>query len=213
MDSKEVVGVPVEVTKERANQTKDELQTLQSNMRDNFIDYSYLLDEFESKKYAQAIGYNSFSEFVEDQLDMSTSKAYYCLKIARKALTLGIAKEALRLAKSSSLIEIFSLDETVHGEAMKNLVDQAKFASVDEIKAAVNALKEKDQLPSKYMTLKVTTEAKTCIDEAIELARKNYGDTLGDGEQPVDISVSKALELICVNYLQDPNNLIGEDSE
>lgn len=195
------------VTSADPNILKQQLKNIQWDMRENFVDYCFLLHLFEESGCAEKLGYTNFSDFVQLELDMSPSKAYYCLKIARKAEFLGVTRAELVAAKSSSLVEIFTLDENKDGNTIKELVGQAKDAKVSDIKEQVNKLKEKEGNPSKFITLKVTTEAKEVIDEAIELARKNYGDTIDPDGNEIEVSVSKALELICSSYLQDINNL------
>jgi len=210
--SNELIELPKQVNAVVVNEDADpkylaqQLQNLQLDMRVNFVDFCRTLYLFQESNCAEKLGYSTFADFCSNQLDISASKGHYCIKIAAKAEFLGISRAELVSAKSSSLIDIFSLDETSQGEVIKDLVTQAKTAKVSDIKEKVNKAKSGTDKPNKFLTIKVTEADMVTIEEAIELARKNHGDSLEDSGEVADISTSKALSLICVEYLQDPNN-------
>jgi hypothetical protein len=77
---------------------------------------------------------------------------------------------------------------------------------LSEIEEKVRSLKKKAGKPN-YVTkhIKIEADAEPIVDEAFELARRNYGSTVQDGEIR-DISDGKCLELVSAEYLNDPNN-------
>lgn len=196
-------------TEERAFAVRDRLLTLKDSIENNFFDLCELLLEAKEGEYHLIYGFERFGDWVEQgsDLDLSARSAYYYINIGEKARELGLTREMLKQAKISKLKEIFTLEPEENGDDMKRLVESASSSSLEEIKKEVAKAKEKSGVPTAaYMTLKLDPMVKDTVEEAIELARRNYGDTIDEYGEVKDASVSKCVELICVSYLQDPNN-------
>jgi hypothetical protein len=196
-------------TEELAKACYEKLQRVKDSIQDNFFDLCELLLEAQEGDYHQVYGYERFGDWIEQgtDLDLSARSAYYYLQIAKKSRELGFTREDLKGVKISNLKEIFALDPQEHGDDMKRLLAGAAEAPLNDIKQEVKKLRADSGQPApEYMTLKLDPLVKEIVDEAIELARMNYGDTVNEDGEVVEASVSKCIELICVDYLADPNN-------
>jgi hypothetical protein len=193
---------------DRANEVRARISQIKEETENNFLDLCELLLEAQEGSYHTLYGYGRFADWVEQDsgLDMSARQAFYLVNIAKKVKQLGLSRQEIKQAKVSKLKEIFSLEPTEHAEEMKQLVAAAESDSLDEVKEKVAKLKAKQgEEPKAYMTLKVDASVKETIEEAIELARMNYGDVVVNGEV-TEASVSQCMELIAIAYLQDANN-------
>jgi len=195
----------------RAQFVKERITQIKGQLEDNFFDLCDLLLEVQEKDYARNWGYD-FGAWVEEQsgLDMSARQAYYLANIAKKARTLGLSRGDLKGTKISKLKEIFTLNPEQHGEQMKQLVAGAiQGDSLETIKNKVQEVRAQDGMePFTYLNLRIPRSVKDeTVDPAFELVRRMYGNTR-DAEtgELMDINDAKCIELICVAYLQDPNN-------
>lgn len=196
----------------RANEVREKITSIKDNLQGDFLDLCDLLSEAHEGAYHLTWGYGNFAVWVEENsgLDISARQAFYYIAVSRVSKKLGIDKKTLKSAGMAKLKEIFSLDAAVFEKEILQLTQSAaEGTQLEDIKAQVKALKAPAGSPSEKpcFTIKLASTMRDTFDQAVELARQNYGDTVdpvtGD---PKDISVSTALELICVNYLQDPNN-------
>lgn len=194
----------------RAEEVYRKLHQLKSAMEDSFIDTCYLLLEALDNGYHLCWGYTRFTDWVDNSdLDLKGRQALYYTNIARKSQILGLSKEDLKKSKISVLKQIFSLDPADHKGEMLQLVEAAPEMTLDEVTDKVRTLRTGAGKPEQvYMTLKFDADIKELVQEAFELARRNYGDlyTGDNGSETIDISDSKCLELIAQSYLQDANN-------
>ena len=190
---------------QRASEVQTQLKKLSNSIEDGFFDICDLLCEAQTGDYHVFYGYGRFGDWVETAsgLDMSARQAFYLVNISKKAKQLGLSREQLKLIKISKLKEIFSLDLDEHVAAVKELVEEAPGLSLEEVKNRVRGLKGESE--TLYITLKLDKAIKDTMDRAFELARRNYGSQMQNGEA-ADISVSHCFELLCVEYLNDPNN-------
>jgi hypothetical protein len=197
--------------KAQAEACRASLLKAQDNLEGAFFDLCDLLREAQENNYHVVYGFARFGDWVESQgsgLDLSARSAYYFISIATKAEYLGVTREMMKKAKISKLKEIFRLDPAKHAHQMMELIEDAATAPLEEIKSRVQALLAKDgESPSVYMTLKFDVAVKETFQRALQLAKLNYGDSAdpstGDPVEPTD---SQALELLSVNFLNDPNN-------
>lgn len=206
----EIMEVVTDAMAKRAEEVKDKLLESKSNMEVGFFDMCGLLAEAKECGYHRVWGFANFEVWVEEGsgLDISARQAAYAVNVARQAKFLGITRDEMLLAGSSKIKQIMSLNPEDHQHEMISLVENAPKLPYQEVVERVKALKTGvPQLESgeRYVTIKLDADVKEIFDEAIELARKIYGDTVTDGRVH-DISISKAIELICVSYVQDINN-------
>lgn len=191
----------------RAVIVREALVELKDQVQSNVIEQAYLLKEAYDNAYYKVLGSTSFGEWIEEQidLDMSERSAWYLVNVARKAEELGISKDSLKASKISKLKEIFSLDPTDYGEDTKRLVESSASITLEQVKDKVAEIQ--GQEPVTYMTLRIPRSVREgVINDAFELARRNYGSVVGEDGQARDISNSRCLELICAEYITDINN-------
>jgi hypothetical protein len=199
--------VMVENTVEaRAIEVRELLALTKNNLEDGFLDMCDLLSEAQEGDYHVVYGFSRFNDWVEQSsLNISARQAFYFLNISKKARLLNISREDLKKIGSTGLKEIFSLEPEIHEKHIRQLMIDGRTDDLKTIKKKVQQVKNPNTAPAEFITLKLDTSVKQRLDESIELARKNYGDTMANGDTS-DISISKAIELICESYLQDPNN-------
>lgn len=184
----------------RAVEVKMQLEKLQNQTENDFFDICDLLQEAKEKSYHISFGFVNFNEWVESMpsLDMSASKAQYCINISTKALRLNVDRPTLKKVKVTKLREIFSLDPDIHLKAMSDLIEAAPAMSIEEVKNKVKSIKQGTGFEEMaYMTVKFPISAKTIIDSAFDKVRMSVGGEVTNG---------KALELVCADYLggEDP---------
>lgn len=194
----------------RAQFVQEELVKSMNNMEVGFFDMCDLLAEAKEGNYHLVWNYGNFDTWVEQGsgLKISARQAAYAVNVARQAKFLGIKRDELVAAGSSKIKQIMSLNPELHQHEMIKLIESADKIPYGDMADKVKSLKDGGNMndaPNKYITLKLDPDVKEIFDEAVELARKIYGDTITNGHVH-DISISKALELICIAYTQDINN-------
>lgn len=205
---------------DRANEVRKRLILIRSTLDDNFFDMCELLLEAQEQGYHVVYGYSRFGDWIEQAgLDLSARSAYYLINIAKKARALGLTRAEMKETKISKLKEIFALDPQEHGTEMKQLVASAREDSLEAVKEKVARVRAEatGQQPFVLKTFKLDPNVLATVEEAFELARAQYGSRIENGEE-VEASDSQCLEIICIEYLNDPNHgnvadILTEDHE
>ena len=194
--------------KAKALEVEDKLKKLSNSLESSYVDICYVLADVLKHRVWEYLSYATFGEFTEACLGFGQRKGYYCAKIAQTADKLGLTRDQLIAKRPSKVAEILSLDPDSFSKEINQLLDKSSELTLDEIKSAVKDLKRIEGVePTEFRKYKLVKEDAVLVDQAVELARLNYGSTIGpDGETVNDISESKALALIAQAYLQDPNN-------
>ncbi len=195
----------------RASEVKTQLITIRGHIEDDFFSLCDLLREAQEGDYATVWGYDTFKDWIErgSGLDMSASQAYYLVKVSKTAHLLGLTREQLKAVKVSKLKAIFMLNPDEFAAEIKQLIDEAPGMSLEEVKSRVQSLR--GEAETEYYTLKLEKFVKENFEAAIELCRKNYGSVVSNGD-PVDISISKCVELIIADYLAGLHNYAEGDA-
>jgi hypothetical protein len=192
----------------RATEVAERLTALSASMENGFLEVCDLLLEAHEGQYHSVYGYGRFTDWVVEGsgLDCGARMAGYFVQIAKKARQLGLTREDLTKIRISKLKMIFSLDPLEHGEEMRQYLIAAQTEPLSSIEDKVRALRKQAGKPN-YVTkhIKIEADVEPIVDEAFELARRNYGSIVQDGEID-DVSDGKCLELISAEYIQDPNN-------
>lgn len=191
----------------RANQVREHLKTIQSNVEDGFFDLCELLLEAQAGNYHNVYGFQKFGDWIDaaSGLDLCARSAYYLIRMAKTWKQFGFTRAQIKAVKITSLKEIFSLNPEEHEALIRELIEEAPGMSVEQVKERVRAAKGQSEVL--FMTLRLEKSIKPVIDKAFELAKQNYGsEMLGDGKEAKDITDSHCMELICLSYNQDPNN-------
>lgn len=203
----------------RAFEVKEQLAKLNDSLQDGFIDLCDLLREARDKNYHlyyqddKGEYYTRFDAWVEEgsALDISARQAYYYIRVSEVAEDMGLDKAQLKKIGISKLREILTLDTGKHMDAVKGLLESAENTPLNTVKEKVKAVKKGGSADGAqavaYVTIKLPIEVKEIFDQAVELARKLYGSVNNEETGEIeDISISKAMELILVSYINDPNN-------
>lgn len=212
--SEQVIDITPEGTTSiisRAIEVRNILDETKKSIEKDFIQLCFLLNEASAGEYHLVWNYQRFDDWVEkgSGLDISARQAFYYIMIARRATALGLTQEDLKgYGGIAKLKEIMSLDPATNSKEMKLMLEASKTATLEEVKDQVRAVKNPaTKTPPSYMTLKLEAEVKQTVDDAIQLARLNYGQTMSEGsDTPTEISISKCMEIICMSYIQDINN-------
>jgi hypothetical protein len=213
----------VERDTSRAEEIVQNIQKLESGLSTSQFELGFLLAEVKKDDLWASQKCLSFDEFVKKMnFDISPRQVAYLVTIATKSATLGITRAQLIKAKISKIKEIFKLDPNaehvdestgnveVVGEIMKQMVVDAPFKTLAEIKKQVEDIVGKvdpDGKPVKD-TVMYRQDQLNIVDRAINLNILQSGDSALDGLTGSDrqIARGKAHERICADYLADPNN-------
>jgi len=200
----------VKATPKHIETVRQKIEEIRKNITDRFFDLGELLAEIRDGGYHLNWGFKNFGEWIDQSgLDMSERAAYYLIKIVETGKKLNIPREKLEQCKLSKLREIVSLDPKKHKAQIKELVKacipdkNGEEMSLEDVRINVQKLKAGNEKIDTfvYMTIKVTSSCKESIEEAIELCRAEHGDTVDSEGNPIEISIGKAIELICADYL------------
>jgi len=200
----------IEKSENRAVAVLNEIEVIKKNVVENVFRLGELLSEIRNSAIYQYWGFDNFGKWVEKSgLDMSERQAFYLIRIIENAKTLGIDSNNLKKVKLSKLKEIFTLDPAKDAKEIEFLIEKGKTESLDAIREQVQAIQNgPGEDTYTYLNLKISKKAKQeIIDPAIEIARREYGSTVNlETGDPVDISLGRAIELICADYKADPNH-------
>jgi hypothetical protein len=201
------------VSSSRAHEVREQINQLKSNMLENMLDLGELLAESRDNDYPAHWGFSTFEDWLlNSDLEMGKRTAYYLMKIVDTSRALGIPREELKKSKISKLKEIFVLDAKTHAAEIKQLVADSSTQSLDEVRERVGTIREKHgHEPLTWRNFRVTASQAEIIDQAVERARNEYGHTIdGDTGELLDISDSKALEIICADFIANPDPVLAE---
>jgi hypothetical protein len=205
----------------RSAKVRATLEVLVKNISKSTLDIAELLQEVKSRGYYHGWGYNTFTEYVSE-LDVKARKAQYLVRIVDVMNDVEIPRATYEPLGLSKLREITSLNHesdyvdpkdpnqiTPMSELIVDLVNRGRDMSLDEVKDTVRTLKglvgENEIV---WMNFGITKAAKEkTIVPALELMKQHIGSVGYDDEgMAVDSSDGKALEYICAEYINDPNN-------
>src|ERR1017187_146698 len=198
LDIIQAVGTVDSNVSDRALEVQQRLTRIGAVMEGSFLELCGLLEEAQTQAFHTIWGFGRFSDWVEQGsgLDISARSAHYYIRISKTMKALGMTAQDVAKAKVSKLKVILALDPLVHANDMRQLVAAAaQGESLSSIEGKVRELRHVAGQPD-YVKLgpyKVQTEVKETVDEAFELARRNYGSTVQDGEV-CEVSDGKCLE-------------------
>lgn len=203
----------------RSSIVRKQLEGLLSTLNKSTFDLAELLFEVKSNGYYQPWGFNTFQEYV-NSLDIKARKAQYLVRIVDVMDEMGITREVYEPLGVAKLREISSLEpkemytdaagvQTPMGDMIVGLVDKAKDMPLEEVKQHVKTLKglvgEDELIWLNFSAKKVVVDE--VIRPALELAKANIGSVGKDDEgNSKDASDGRALEVIAIEFLNDPSN-------
>lgn len=206
----------------RATQVRRTINKLISTANSSTFDLAELLFEAKSKNFYAGWGFESFSKYVKS-LDFKVAKSYYLVRIVEnmKAAALERAQyEPVGLAKLR-IISRLKPDTEYNGTPVSMLIREltlkATDMSLEEVQFEVDTilgLTEDESMV--WLNIRCKKSAREdVIKPALALAKKHLGTKPADGVegeegQQKDESDGRALEMICANFLADPNYAIEE---
>lgn len=209
-----------EIETGRSEQVRKNLEKLLSNMQKNTLDVAELLFEVKQNGYFQKWGHESFKHYLVG-LDIKTRKAQYLVRIIDVMAQLGIARSKYEPVGISKLREICSLEpnETYTNPTTQQVTPMSEFITgfierhnelgLEEIKQHVRTLKGltgENELVWMNFCMKKSVKDEV-VKPALELAKANIGSVGSDDEgNAIDASDGKALEVVAIEYLNDPAN-------
>jgi hypothetical protein len=184
----------------RADFLRNQLSILKHNLVSGYLETGRVLREIRDNNFYQDYGYSTFSQYVKEgaDIDMGERSAYYAISVVEFAEKNGISDEVLQTVGISKLKSIASLPETTDGTTIMELVDKAKTEPLSSINDVCSSIRDTDHVVRSIRIDRDFYEM-TYLD-AIELVRKQHGSTIDNEGNVVDISESRAVELIVVDW-------------
>jgi hypothetical protein len=198
----------------RATTVRRAINKLVASSSSLTFDLADLLFEAKSKLYYTGWGFESFSKYAKS-LALKYTKSYYLVKIKENMLAAGLEREQYepvgltKLRIISRLKPETEFNGTPVNLLIRELTLKAEGMTPEEVQYEVDTIMGLTEDESMvWLNLKVKKLAReNVIKPAMEKAKKHIGTTPSPDEegQHVDSSDGRAIELICANFLADPN--------
>lgn len=197
---------------------RKELMIMVEDIKERTFDLAVALYTTKSEGLYRQWGYTSITHYGEIELGLKESKTQYLVRIVEVMVACGIPREVYEQVGVSKLREIKRLDpagEFFNGEKLEPLKEHivrlvnATEMTTSKVRAEVDRLLGMVEGNRMIMrTIGFTESAWTnTIERAVEIVRKQMGskgrDTDGVAE---DYSIGKCIEMICADFIADPNN-------
>ena len=210
-------GIIGEVEAGRASKVRKEIKKLILAASTSAFDLAELLFEAKSNNYYREWGFQTFPQYAESLAvgDMKTSKCYYLVRMVETMTACDIPRSTYEPVGRTKIRVITKLKPEVEyqgtpgKQAIKELVAKAGQLSYEELNEAVDellgAVGDDAMCWLNIHVKKLSRE--NVIKPAIERARKHIGSVATDENtgEALDASEGAALEVICANFLADPN--------
>lgn len=208
-----------EVEAGRATQVRRQINKLISQANSSTFDLAELLYEAKTKLYFTGWGFESFSAYAKS-LEVKYSKSYYLVRIVENMIAAGLERpqfEPVGLAKLR-LIAKLKPDTEFKGTPVSLLIREltlkAPELSLEEVQIEVDTIMglvaDESMVWWNVRMKKLARE--NVVIPAVACMKKFIGtqpSEEGEGQQ-AEVSDGRALELICANFLADPNYEVPE---
>lgn len=208
-----------EVEAGRATQVRRQINKLISQANSSTFDLAELLYEAKTKLYFTGWGFESFSAYAKS-LEVKYSKSYYLVRIVENMIAAGLERpqfEPVGLAKLR-LIAKLKPDTEFKGTPVSLLIREltlkAPELSLEEVQIEVDTIMglvaDESMVWWNVRMKKLARE--NVVIPAVARMKKFIGtqpSEEGEGQQ-AEVSDGRALELICANFLADPNYEVPE---
>jgi hypothetical protein len=209
----DVPAIVGEIEAGRAAKVLREITKLIKTTNSSEFDIACLLHEVKSNHYFSP-AFESFSKFAKS-LKIKYTRAYYYVKIIELMLGVGLEREVYEPVGMGKLrvISKLNLEGEYKGVPMpliiKELTEKAEEMSLEEVTFEVETilgLTEDESMVWLNIHLKKLAR-ENCVKPALALAKKHMPEsqTKDDDGNFIDPSDGAALEMICANFLADPN--------
>lgn len=214
MSETNVPAIVGEVEAGRAATVRRAINKLVAATNTNTFDLAELLHEAKSKNYYAGWGFESFSKYAKS-LAVKYTKSYYLVRIVENMKAAGLEREQYEPVGLGKLRTISRLkpDTEYHGTPVSLLIREltlkAGQMTPEQVQFEVDTimgLTEDESLV--WLNIKVKKLAReNVIKPAFDKMRKHLGTVPDEDEegQNVDAKDGRVLELICANFLADPN--------
>lgn len=211
----------------RAAAVRQDLQRLTANMQQDTFTLADLFYEAQANAYYLGWGYESLGDFAVRELGIKERKAQYLARIVKVCRDVGVSRKNYEPAGISKLREITTLEsEGFYFDKEKNqnfpldeiivdLILDAPEMTMQEVKDKVAKLKGQEGEHRQVVRSFGCTQScwDNVIKPALELAARKLGSAGRDESgNAVEYSDGAKWEIICVSFLQDPNNLLESDT-
>jgi len=198
----------------RAATVRRAINKLVAATNSSTFDLMDLFHEAKSKNYYSGWGFESFSKYAKS-LAIKYTKAYYLVKIKENMVAAGLLERAEYEPVGLTKLRIISRlkpDTEYKGTPVSLLIREltlkAGQMSPEEVQYEVDSIMGLTEDESMvWVNIKVKKLAReNVIKPAFEKAKKHLGTGPADEEgQHPDATDGRALEMICANFLADPN--------
>jgi hypothetical protein len=196
----------------RAANVRRQINKLIKQTNSSNFDLMSLLYEAKSKNYVSGWGFDSFSKFAKS-LDVKYTKCFYLVAIAENMAAAGLERQEYESVGMTKLRMISRLDPEVEYNGtpvsllIRELTLKAKEMDPDEVQLEVDTILGKTEEESMvWLNIRVKKLAKdNVILPALRKAKRYMGQMKDDEGEFHDASDGAAFEMICADFLADPN--------
>ncbi len=198
----------------RATTVRRAINKLVSISDTTMFDLSDLLFEAKSKLYYTGWGFESFSTFAKS-LKIKYSRSYYLVKIKENMVAAGLEREQYEPVGMTKLRMISRLKPETEFKGtpvvllIRELTLKAGQMTPEEVQYEVETIMGMTEDESMvWVNIKLKKLAReNVVKPAFEKMKRHLGTQPSPEEegQHVDASDGRALEMICANFLADPN--------
>jgi hypothetical protein len=217
MNPPEVVG---EAVAGQAAKVRTQIDTLIAGVNTSTFDLAELLHEAKSQQYYIAWGHDTFGQYAKS-LDLKVSKSYYLVRIVENMQAAGLTREQyeplgiakLRVISKVDLIEdgkpVMYNDLPMTDYIYELVRTMAKDMSLEDVTQVIEQLQGKtgdDTMVWLNISMKKAARDNVVLP-AIEVAKLHLGTSGVDADgKAKDASDGRAVEVICADFMSDPNN-------
>lgn len=204
----------------RAASVRRAINKLVAGTNTTTFDLAELLYESKTKNYYTGWGFESFSKYARS-LAIKYTKSYYLVRIVENMNAAALEREQyepvglLKLRIISRLKPDTEYNGTPVSLLIRELTLKCGQMTAEELQYEVDTIMGLTEDESMvWINVKVKKLAReNVIKPALEKAKKHIGTTPSPEEegQHVDAMDGRALEMICANFLADPNYDTPED--
>lgn len=206
----------------RSAKVRREINKLIKGVTTNTFDLADLLYEAKSKNYFGEWGFESFSKYAKS-LDIKYTKCYYLVAILENMVSADLKRDDYEPVGLTKLRAISRLKPAgdFNGVPMPMVIRELTLKAVNMTPEEVNfevdtILGLTDDESMVWLNIKLKKLAKqNVVSPALALAKKHMPEsqTTDDEGMKHDPSDGAALEMICANFLADPNYNTEDEPE
>jgi len=204
----------------RSTQVRRAINKLIAQTNSNTFDLAELLQEAKSKNFYTGWGFESFSKYAKS-LNIKYTKSYYLVRIIENMQAAGVEREKYEPVGLGKLRVISRLqpDSEYNGTPVSLLIRELTLKgsdmSLEQVTHEVNTIMGMTEDESMvWLNIHCKQLAReNVIKPALALAKKHIPQTQDEEGTYHDATDGAALEMICANFLADPNWNVEEEEK